>query len=519
MATTTTIAILSGLTGGFLALVWLSGFDPAVLSPLGLALTYFCPPHYAQPSWTGPATAPQRRPPPPSSRPLRLKLQQVLYHGAHDESDLFLQHSVSPSQSGAVEVQSDAERAGEYGLHAVPAPRIPYPVSHVDDFLRYLARQQLLASPTETPLALDEAGGPDVYATAATNLAFNNVPFRYHYHVYAARQATSFWRSPAAASLAKAAVTEPTARRPSAPRLPPLVHPDVDDPATVLALAKMASNAYVLPADALWYDLRKDQWVRNDSFGWGSDGLRGHLFADDTNSTVVIAIKGTSSFLWWNDWETSARDRLNDNRLFSCCCARVDYSWSTVCDCFQGHQKCGQQCVEDSLDKEDLYFQAAANLFLYAHSQYPRANLWLVGHSLGGSLAGLMGLTYGHPVVAFEAPPERRAAQRLHLPVGPAVSMDDLPVWHFGHNADPLFTGECQGFASSCYFSGYAMETKCHSGRTCTFDTIKEKDWGLALGNHQIERVIEEVLQDPELKWPACRYDSNCTDCEAWTYV
>lgn len=38
------------------------------------------------------------------------------------------------------------------------------------------------------------------------------------------------------------------------------------------------------------------------------------------------------------------------------------------------------------------------------------------GHSLGGSLASLLGVTFGVPVVAFEAPGEKLAAARLHLP-------------------------------------------------------------------------------------------------------
>lgn len=39
-----------------------------------------------------------------------------------------------------------------------------------------------------------------------------------------------------------------------------------------------------------------------------------------------------------------------------------------------------------------------------------------LGHSLGGSLASLIGATFGPPVVAFEAPGEKVAAARLHLP-------------------------------------------------------------------------------------------------------
>jgi lipase ATG15 len=47
---------------------------------------------------------------------------------------------------------------------------------------------------------------------------------------------------------------------------------------------------------------------------------------------------------------------------------------------------------------------------------YPTADIWVIGHSLGGALAGLLGATFGVPVVAFEAPGERLAARRLHLP-------------------------------------------------------------------------------------------------------
>lgn len=42
--------------------------------------------------------------------------------------------------------------------------------------------------------------------------------------------------------------------------------------------------------------------------------------------------------------------------------------------------------------------------------------MWIIGHSLGGALAGLLGVTFGVPAVAFESPGERMASRRLHLP-------------------------------------------------------------------------------------------------------
>ena len=46
---------------------------------------------------------------------------------------------------------------------------------------------------------------------------------------------------------------------------------------------------------------------------------------------------------------------LQDNLLFSCCCARVDFSWTPVCDCYAGGYKCEQTCLEDSLIAESVY--------------------------------------------------------------------------------------------------------------------------------------------------------------------
>jgi lipase ATG15 len=48
---------------------------------------------------------------------------------------------------------------------------------------------------------------------------------------------------------------------------------------------------------------------------------------------------------------------------------------------------------------------------------YPYSNIWVIGHSLGGALAAMIGTTFGPPVVAFQSPGEKRAAARLHLPL------------------------------------------------------------------------------------------------------
>lgn len=72
------------------------------------------------------------------------------------------------------------------------------------------------------------------------------------------------------------------------------VQPNVTDRSTVINLAKMTSDAYYNePSVPGWLNLT-DGFNHSHSFGWKKDGLRGHVFANADNSTVVIAFKGTT---------------------------------------------------------------------------------------------------------------------------------------------------------------------------------------------------------------------------------
>lgn len=177
---------------------------------------------------------------------------------------------------------------------------------------------------------------------------------------------------------------------------------------------------------------------------------------------------------------------------------------------------------------------------------YPSANVWLVGHSLGGALASLLGATYGLPAVAFEAPGERLAASRLHLPLPPPISVRSpeplsLPssshpwftFWshllyvkfpfhvsgnrpyeaeskhvlltspshhpvattHVYHTADPIPQGTCTGFRSPCANAGYALETRCHLGQTIVFDTVQRLRWKVDVRTHTIKTLVHDVLE------------------------
>ena len=70
--------------------------------------------------------------------------------------------------------------------------------------------------------------------------------------------------------------------------------PNVTDKETILTFAKMTLDAYTLkPFTGEWQDV-KGGFNYSQSFGWEGDGLRGHIYADKDNSTIVIGLKGTS---------------------------------------------------------------------------------------------------------------------------------------------------------------------------------------------------------------------------------
>lgn len=86
--------------------------------------------------------------------------------------------------------------------------------------------------------------------------------------------------------------------------------PNITDKKTVTTIAKVASNAYIrIPDTADWYDLGH-KWNESTDFGWEENGLRGHVFANADNSTIIVALKGTSPpFVGAGD--TSTNDKTN----------------------------------------------------------------------------------------------------------------------------------------------------------------------------------------------------------------
>ena len=110
---------------------------------------------------------------------------------------------------------------------------------------------------------------------------------------------------------------------------------------------------FELPSLHIAFDLQYGS--QSFPIGWENpiDGFRGHVFVNPDNTTVVLSIKGTTL-----SGPTSKADKLNDNLMFSCCCARVDITWvfRTVCDCYAKHSRCDNACLSKSLIEDSLFY-------------------------------------------------------------------------------------------------------------------------------------------------------------------
>ena len=275
----------------------------------------------------------------------------------------------------------------------------------------------------------------------------------------------------------------------------------------------MTSDAYVLAPEQPGWVNTSMPFNYSSSFGWSTDGLRGHIFSDTYNNTVIVAFKGTTVDPREKFY---ASDRFNDNLLFSCCCAsqRPDpYPYTPVCGCRSDVYTCNETCVSQELAQEGRYYPVAMDLMMYNVSRmYPGAEVWVIGHSMGGAVASLIGLTFGMPTVTFEAPGEKLPATRLGLDTEVGI-----PAYHFGNTADPVFMGACNGWTSSCSLAGYAFQSQCFTGKRCVYDTVGDFGWHMSIANHRINTVISDVLEKYN-NTPKCEVDDECVDCAMWRF-
>ena len=301
--------------------------------------------------------------------------------------------------------------------------------------------------------------------------------------------------------------------------------PDVADSLTVSNIARMTANAYMRRGSPHWYNhsnstmpvlLAEDGIDDDNSFGWDRSGLRGHVYANPDGTRVIICFKGTSTLLMGGG--TVFRDRLVDNMMFSCCCARIDLSWSPVCGCALPRKRCSVSCLRAAVKSpEASYYEEALVITAQVRQIYPKADVWFTGHSMGGALASLLARGEEHGVaVAFAAPGDNLYAERLGI-----KTTRTARITHFGVSTDPIYEGACRGPTSICYLSGYAMETKCRIGMECRWDytPINRHD----INTHRMQFLLEKVIEGwhrGSVPPPKCApVDASCQDCQEWKFI
>lgn len=296
---------------------------------------------------------------------------------------------------------------------------------------------------------------------------------------------------------------------------------------TVLTLANMSQLAYEMDTNIP---------IENST-------IRAFLFSDPTNSFNVVAIKGTTPpfiggitanentqhYLTFqrpqmNSYsDVSKNDKLNDNLFFSCCFYKQSNLFYDHCDYhFPIDSKtCLQDCYKNSSFVPNNYHVIAFEIINKIRDiiDFDNSEIIFTGHSLGGVVATFLGLYFNKTTVTFETPGERHYLKQLfsHEDWERLISRKDLPIYHFGHNADPIVNGNC---GNTCWLMGYNIDTRCHIGHTCIFDAKTKLGFSEFIWRHRLSWIINWIMPYWETDLPECIYNATCdNECQGWSYV
>lgn len=263
----------------------------------------------------------------------------------------------------------------------------------------------------------------------------------------------------------------------------------------------MSSNSYYNYNDT-------DNWKiiegynKTIDYGWNGDGLRGYFYISKTLPIGILSFKGTSIY-----GETRKKDKYMDNMMFSCCCAKVNDRWNEICNCFDG-KICSNKCVSDFVNYSKISYRDDANI-IYKHIKtiYPQYEIWTTGHSLGGVIASILALENNLFAMVYSTPGDKLFAYRC------GINLSSKLIYHYGSNSDPIFNGNCNGLTSTCNLIGYALETKCHTGYVCVYNSTSYE----TILEHKIDTLINKYIINNNL--PTCYEQKECNECESWTFI
>jgi lipase ATG15 len=179
---------------------------------------------------------------------------------------------------------------------------------------------------------------------------------------------------------------------------------------------------------------------------------------------------------------------------------------------------CCKSCFEKSLKYKLNYFVIGKQILHDVNRliDFNNSKVILTGHSLGGALATMLGLVFDKTAVSFESPGERNYMEKAGISYKKSAEQN---IFHIGHNADIIFTGKCNGRLSWCRTGGYFINTKCHLGKVCEYDTINKLGMSESIFTHKIQFVIDSVITQWNDTIPSCKQSHDCQDCAKWTYL
>ncbi len=293
----------------------------------------------------------------------------------------------------------------------------------------------------------------------------------------------------------------------------------------------MSHNVYLKSSDKNWINTSLDNVI---DMSIGEDTVRAYLFSNSDKSRNVVALKGTSIYFGLTASEIGtlklngqgtessdtergilssvSNDKWNDNLFFSCC-FNVQ---AGIKDCLcEQETVCCINCYKKSIDFEKNYLSIVKKIMNNVEKivDINNSELIFTGHSLGGMLASYLGIIYNKLTVSFEAPGDRH-----YLFLSDIINKDNNynNIYHFGHNADPIFMGNC---GSTCSLMGYYMNTKCHIGNTCLYNAKEYLNYTESILNHRIDIVLKNIIPEWKDKLPECKIDNECIDCDNWVYT
>ena len=203
--------------------------------------------------------------------------------------------------------------------------------------------------------------------------------------------------------------------------------------------------------------------------------------------------------------------------FFSCCYYKqskeyTDYLNNTVC--YRDSEKiCNTSCYLESNKIILNYINIISDIIenIRKDVNFEKEIVIFTGHSLGSFLANIMGMKYNKQVIGFDGPGSR------HYVNLSGIEGDTSQIYNFGHTADSIMHGDCK----ICHTLGYNLDTECHIGFTCMYDSKKKLGYFDGIRYHQLKWIIDYILPYWENDFPECIYNKECKErnCDKWKYI